>query len=61
MCDTVVLLLTVPQVAQRLGLGRSTIYSFLQTGALPSLKVGRLRRITAADLDAFVQKLKKDS
>jgi len=57
-CD-VVLLLTVPQVAERMGLGRSTIYSFLQTGALPSLKVGRLRRIMAADLDAFVKKLKE--
>ncbi len=57
MCDTV-LLLTVPQTAQRLGLGRSTVYEFIRSGALPSLRVGRLRRITAADLDAFVKKLK---
>ena len=57
MCDTV-LLLTVPQCAQRLGLGRSTVYEFIRSGALPSLRVGRLRRIVAADLDAFVKKLK---
>ncbi len=57
MCDTV-LLLSVPQCAQRLGLGRSTVYEFIRSGALPSLRVGRLRRIVAADLDTFVKKLK---
>jgi excisionase family DNA binding protein len=57
MCDPV-LLLTVPQCAERLGLGRSTVYQFIRTGALPSLRVGRLRRVAAADLDAFVQRLK---
>jgi len=57
-CD-VVLLLTVPQTAERLGLGRSTVYEFIRSGELPSLRVGRLRRITAADLDAFVKKLKE--
>ena len=58
MCD-VVLLLTVPQAAARLGLGRSTVYQFIGTGALRSVKVGRLRKIVAADLEAFVKKLKE--
>ena len=55
--DTV--LLTVTDTAARLRIGRSTLYVLLRSGALPSLKVGRLRRIAESDLAAFVQRLKE--
>ena len=52
--DAMPLLLTVPDAAAALGLGRSTVYQLVMTGAIPSLTVGRARRIPAAALDQFV-------
>jgi excisionase family DNA binding protein len=39
------LLLTVPEAADRLGLGRSFMYEKVQTGEVASIKLGRARRI----------------
>jgi excisionase family DNA binding protein len=52
------LLLTVEQAARRLNVGRSTLYSLLQTGRLESVTVGRLRRVPAEALSEFVQSLR---
>lgn len=38
----------------RLGVSRDTVYRLLQTGALPSLTIGRARRISVAALDTFI-------
>ena len=48
------LLLTVEQAADRLGVARSHLYRWLTTGELPSLKLGRSRRIPVAALERFV-------
>ena len=48
------LLLTVDQAADRLGVARSHLYRWLMTGELPSLKLGRSRRIPVAALERFV-------
>lgn len=59
MCEQ--LLITVQEAARRLGLGRSHTYRFIQTGALPSVKVGGARRVVVADLMLFVDRLKEQA
>lgn len=47
-------LLTPDQVAQRLGVGRTTVYELMGRGELPSLRIGRARRIPSSAVDAFI-------
>lgn len=51
------LLYRVEEAAEILALGRSTVYELLATGQLKSIKVGRACRITASELDRFVEEL----
>ena len=48
------LLLTPEEVGEALGIRRTTVYEMLRRGEIPSFKLGRLRRIARADLEAFV-------
>lgn len=48
------LLLTIPQVARRLGLGRSFTYRLVMQGQIPSLKLGAARRVPAKALEEFI-------
>ena len=48
------LLLTVSEAARRLGIGRSLLYELLAAGQVESIHVGRLRRIPADALAAYV-------
>jgi len=50
-------LLTVEEAAQRLSIGRTTMYSLVSTGAVKSVTIGRLRRIPAECLDTYVSAL----
>jgi excisionase family DNA binding protein len=52
------LLLTVEQAAQRLNVGRSTLYLLLQSGRLESVTVGRLRRVPTSALASFIESLR---
>ena len=47
-------LVTIPVAAQLLGVSRSKLYELLGEGALPTVRIGRSRRIAIADLEAFV-------
>ena len=47
-------LLSAKELAQELGIGRTTAYSLLWSGAIPSIKLGRLRRVRREDLQAFL-------
>ena len=49
------LLLTVPEAALRLGVGRSFLYELVMRGEIASLKLGRARRIPVAALEQFVR------
>ncbi|MDX3247108.1 helix-turn-helix domain-containing protein [Streptomyces sp. ME18-1-4] len=49
-------LLTVPDVMARLKLGRSTVYGLIRSRRLPSITIGRARRIPAVALDAYIQR-----
>ncbi len=48
------LLVTIADAAEALALGRSAVYELLLTGQLPSVKIGRARRIPIDALQAFV-------
>ncbi len=52
------LLLTVEQAASRLNVGRSTAYALVLSGQLESVTVGRLRRVPADAVTAFVDSLR---
>ena len=49
-------LVTIPAAAQLLGVSRSELYELLGEGALPTVRIGRSRRVAIADLEAFVQR-----
>ncbi|GLW59000.1 helix-turn-helix domain-containing protein [Kitasatospora phosalacinea] len=48
-------LLTVPQVMERLQLGRTAVYDLLRSHQLPSLTLGRARRIPAHALTELIR------
>lgn len=50
-------LLSVEAAATHLSIGRTTMYALLKTGAIGSVKVGRLRRIPTEALTAYTARL----
>src|SRR5438309_10983930 len=58
--DTIVAnrgLLCIEEAAQWLGLGRTKAYELVFRGTLPSVRIGRSRRIAVSALEAFVEGL----
>jgi excisionase family DNA binding protein len=53
-------LLTIDQAEKFAGLGRSTLYKYMDEGALPYAKIGRARRIPKQALIDFVAGHLKD-
>lgn len=51
------LLLTPAQTQLALNVSRSTLAGLIATGELPSVKIGRSRRIPAAAVDEFVTRM----
>jgi excisionase family DNA binding protein len=51
------LLYTTSEAAELLGVGRSTLYLLLSQGAIESVKIGALRRVSGAALQAYVERL----
>jgi excisionase family DNA binding protein len=47
-------LLSADELARELGVGRTTAYALLWSQTIPSLKVGRLRRVRREDLEAYI-------
>ena len=52
-------LVTIPAAAQLLGVSRSKLYELLAEGALPTVRIGRSRRIAMVDLEAFVRRCRE--
>ncbi|MBI5444441.1 MAG: helix-turn-helix domain-containing protein [Deltaproteobacteria bacterium] len=46
-------LLTVPEAAKYLGIGRKVLYSLLERGELTAVKAGRATLVEKKSLDAF--------
>jgi excisionase family DNA binding protein len=53
------LVLTMEDAAERLCIGRTLMYLLVKTGAIESVHIGRLRRVPAKALDAFVRQLQQ--
>lgn len=51
------LLLSPEEAGELLGVGRSTVYDLMRMKVLPSVKVGRCRKIPTAALQVFVERL----
>ncbi len=49
------LLLTIAEACQVLAISRSKFYGLLNSGHLPSVHIGRSRRIRITDLEEFVK------
>jgi excisionase family DNA binding protein len=50
-------LLTVEEAAQRLSIGRTTMYALLKAGQINSVRIGRLRRIPSEALTTYTARL----
>jgi excisionase family DNA binding protein len=50
-------LLTVEAAADRLSIGRTTMFALLKAGDIVSVRIGHLRRIPATELDAYAERL----
>ena len=50
------LLLRIPEAAERLSVGRSTVYELVQRGELPTIHIGRSVRIPAEALRIWVER-----
>lgn len=50
-------LLTVEQFAERVNMGRTTAYAKVAAGEVESVKIGKLRRIPAEEVDRYVDRL----
>lgn len=48
---------TIPEVAEHLRLGRTTVYRLIGTGELPSILIGGSRRVTTEALSAYLEAL----
>ena len=51
------LMLTPEQVAETLGIGRSTVYDLMREGRLTSVKIGRSRRVPVSAVREFADGL----
>jgi excisionase family DNA binding protein len=52
------LLLTPIEAAEALGIGRSKLYELIQSGQLPSVRIGTCRRVPSEVVHRFVADLK---
>ena len=55
------ILVTVSEAARRLAIARSHFYVQLQRGLIPSVRIGRSRRIYVRDLEAFAMRQRDES
>lgn len=51
--------ISVEDAAKISGLGRTTVYAAISTGALPSVKFGKRRLVRVAALRAWLQQLER--
>lgn len=58
--NSVTLLITPEEAARRLSIGRTKCYELMDIGIVPSVKIGRLRRVIAAELPSVVERLRQE-
>ena len=47
-------LLSIPEVCQQLGMGKSWVYQRLKSGEIPSIRLGRAIKVSRADLEEYL-------
>jgi excisionase family DNA binding protein len=52
-------LLSVHEVCQQLGMGKSWVYRRLRSGEIPSVKLGRSIKVRREDLEAYLEQLRQ--
>jgi excisionase family DNA binding protein len=55
------LLLTAEETAEILGIGRSKVYELLRAGVIQSVRIGTCRRIPAAAIVDYVERLRREA
>lgn len=58
--ETPRLMLTIPEAARRLSIGRSFIYRLIVAGELETVQLGRLRRVPFDCLVEYVERLRRE-
>ena len=58
--ETPRLMLTIPEAARRLSIGRSLIYQLILAGELETVQLGRLRRVPFDCLVEYVERLRRE-
>ena len=48
-------LLSPEELSGVLGLGRTSTYAILSSGAIPSVRIGRLRKVRRVDVEKFIE------
>jgi excisionase family DNA binding protein len=49
-------LLSIPQLCQELGMGKSWVYRRLRSGEIPSVRLGRSIKVRRQDLEEYLQR-----
>jgi excisionase family DNA binding protein len=49
-------LLSIPQLCQELGMGKSWVYRRLRSGEIPSVRLGRSIKVRRQDLEEYLEK-----
>ena len=49
-------LLSIPELCQELGMGKSWVYRRLRSGEIPSVKLGRSIKVKRADVEEYLEK-----
>lgn len=55
------LLLTPEEAAEVLSMSRARVYDLMRRGQLRSVKIGKIRRVPVAALEAFVEQLQEEA
>jgi excisionase family DNA binding protein len=48
-------LLSIPEVCQELGMGKSWVYKKIRSGEIPSVKLGRNIKVQRRDLEVYLE------
>jgi excisionase family DNA binding protein len=54
-------LLSIPEVCQELGMGKSWVYRKLKSGEIPSIKLGRSVKVERADPERYLESVRYSS
>lgn len=50
-------MLTPEQAAEAIGVGRTTMFALIKSGEIESVRIGRLRRVPLASIEAYTNRL----